>query len=114
DGLTTDKKILFCNFCQCAVCSTQKILVQQHIKNSKHQSNKERNSKQKQLFLTETTTSKLNCPTKLWVSYDNRVFCTIMCYCLLAMLPLICSKLDKHYPKMIHLTSVAHTFRSKS
>ncbi|PSN55447.1 hypothetical protein C0J52_05708 [Blattella germanica] len=45
------------NFCQCAVSSTQKFLVQQHIQTSKHQSNKQRNFKQRQLFLTEPTTS---------------------------------------------------------
>ena len=57
DGLTTDNKIVFCHFCQCAVSSTQTFLVQQRIQTSKHQSNKQRNSKQRQLFLTEPTTS---------------------------------------------------------
>ncbi|KAJ4431244.1 hypothetical protein ANN_19841 [Periplaneta americana] len=59
DGLSTDKKILFCNLCQCAVSSTQKFLVQQHITTSKHQANKQLNSKQRQLFLTQPTTSNL-------------------------------------------------------
>ncbi|KAJ4452284.1 hypothetical protein ANN_03803 [Periplaneta americana] len=57
DGLSTDNKILFCNLCQCAVSSTQKFLVQQHITTSKHQANKQLNSKQRQLFLTQPTTS---------------------------------------------------------
>ncbi|KAJ4446796.1 hypothetical protein ANN_13494 [Periplaneta americana] len=42
---------------QCAVSSTQKFLVQQHITTSKHQANKQLNSKQRQLFLTQPTTS---------------------------------------------------------
>ncbi|PSN39921.1 hypothetical protein C0J52_23342 [Blattella germanica] len=46
DGLSTDNKILFCNLCHCAVSSTQKFLVQQHITTSKHQANKQLNSKQ--------------------------------------------------------------------
>ncbi|KAJ4438507.1 hypothetical protein ANN_14452 [Periplaneta americana] len=37
--------------------STQKFLVQQHITTSKHQANKQLNSKQRQLFLTQPTTS---------------------------------------------------------
>ncbi|KAJ4429412.1 hypothetical protein ANN_21570 [Periplaneta americana] len=41
----------------CAVSSTQKFLVQQHITTSKHQANKQLNSKQRQLFLTQPTTS---------------------------------------------------------
>ncbi|KAJ4445931.1 hypothetical protein ANN_12617 [Periplaneta americana] len=36
---------------ECAVSSTQKFLVQQHITTSKHQANKQLNSKQRQLFL---------------------------------------------------------------
>ncbi|KAJ4447873.1 hypothetical protein ANN_09882 [Periplaneta americana] len=59
DGLSTDNKILFCNLCQCAVSSTQKFLVQQHITTSKHQANKQLNSKQRQLFLTQPTTSNV-------------------------------------------------------
>ncbi|KAJ4442874.1 hypothetical protein ANN_04467, partial [Periplaneta americana] len=59
DGLSTDNKILFCNLCQCAVSSTQKFLVQQHITTSKHQANKQLNSKQGQLFLTQPTTSNV-------------------------------------------------------
>ncbi|KAJ4448597.1 hypothetical protein ANN_10616 [Periplaneta americana] len=42
---------------KCAVSSTQKFLVQQHITTSKHQANKQLNSKQRQLFLTQPTTS---------------------------------------------------------
>ncbi|KAJ4430313.1 hypothetical protein ANN_22526 [Periplaneta americana] len=42
---------------RCAVSSTQKFLVQQHITTSKHQANKQLNSKQRQLFLTQPTTS---------------------------------------------------------
>ncbi|KAJ4432037.1 hypothetical protein ANN_20651 [Periplaneta americana] len=59
DGLSTDNKILFCNLCQCAVSSTQKFLVEQHITTSKHQANKQLNSKQRQLFLTQPTTSNV-------------------------------------------------------
>ncbi|KAJ4428801.1 hypothetical protein ANN_25794 [Periplaneta americana] len=59
DGLSTDNKILFCNLCQCAVSSTQKFLVQQYITTSKHQANKQLNSKQRQLFLTQPTTSNV-------------------------------------------------------
>ncbi|KAJ4440650.1 hypothetical protein ANN_08797 [Periplaneta americana] len=44
---------------QCAVSSTQKFLVQQHITTSKHQANKQLNSKQRQLFLTQPTTSNV-------------------------------------------------------
>ncbi|KAJ4443470.1 hypothetical protein ANN_05142 [Periplaneta americana] len=43
----------------CAVSSTQKFLVQQHITTSKHQANKQLNSKQRQLFLTQPTTSNV-------------------------------------------------------
>ncbi|KAJ4425915.1 hypothetical protein ANN_27541 [Periplaneta americana] len=43
----------------CAVSSTQKFLVQQHITASKHQANKQLNSKQRQLFLTQPTTSNV-------------------------------------------------------
>ncbi|KAJ4427708.1 hypothetical protein ANN_25360 [Periplaneta americana] len=39
--------------------STQKFLVQQHITTSKHQANKQLNSKQRQLFLTQPTTSNV-------------------------------------------------------
>ncbi|KAJ4448562.1 hypothetical protein ANN_10580 [Periplaneta americana] len=46
----------------CAVSSTQKFLVQQHITTSKHQANKQLNSKQRQLFLTQPTTSNRCCP----------------------------------------------------
>ncbi|KAJ4447514.1 hypothetical protein ANN_09521 [Periplaneta americana] len=44
-----------------ALCSiiTQKFLVQQHITTSKHQANKQLNSKQRQLFLTQPTTSNV-------------------------------------------------------
>ncbi|PSN44021.1 hypothetical protein C0J52_16974 [Blattella germanica] len=59
DGLSTDNKILFCNLCQCAVSSTQTFLVQHHITTSKHQANKQLNSKQRQLFLTQPTTSNV-------------------------------------------------------
>ncbi|KAJ4444309.1 hypothetical protein ANN_06101 [Periplaneta americana] len=41
------------------VSSTQKFLVQQHITTSKHQANKQLNSKQRQLFLTQPTTSNV-------------------------------------------------------
>ena len=51
------EQILFCNLCQCVVTSTQKFLVQQYIQISKYQVNEERNSKQRQLFLTHPTTS---------------------------------------------------------
>ncbi|KAJ4425903.1 hypothetical protein ANN_27529 [Periplaneta americana] len=44
---------------ECAVSSTQKFLVQQHITTSKHQANKQLNSKQRQLFLTQPTTSNV-------------------------------------------------------
>ncbi|KAJ4445701.1 hypothetical protein ANN_12386 [Periplaneta americana] len=44
---------------RCAVSSTQKFLVQQHITTSKHQANKQLNSKQRQLFLTQPTTSNV-------------------------------------------------------
>ncbi|XP_069700702.1 uncharacterized protein [Periplaneta americana] len=44
---------------KCAVSSTQKFLVQQHITTSKHQANKQLNSKQRQLFLTQPTTSNV-------------------------------------------------------
>ncbi|KAJ4435139.1 hypothetical protein ANN_23715 [Periplaneta americana] len=47
------------NLNQCAVSSTQKFLVQQHITTSKHQANKQLNSKQRQLFLTQPTTSNV-------------------------------------------------------
>ncbi|KAJ4430991.1 hypothetical protein ANN_19584 [Periplaneta americana] len=46
-------------FKKCAVSSTQKFLVQQHITTSKHQANKQLNSKQRQLFLTQPTTSNV-------------------------------------------------------
>ncbi|KAJ4435789.1 hypothetical protein ANN_18408 [Periplaneta americana] len=42
-----------------SVSSTQKFLVQQHITTSKHQANKQLNSKQRQLFLTQPTTSNV-------------------------------------------------------
>ncbi|KAJ4439073.1 hypothetical protein ANN_15029 [Periplaneta americana] len=41
------------------VSSTRKFLVQQHITTSKHQANKQLNSKQRQLFLTQPTTSNV-------------------------------------------------------
>ncbi|KAJ4448804.1 hypothetical protein ANN_00195 [Periplaneta americana] len=47
------------NTYECAVSSTQKFLVQQHITTSKHQANKQLNSKQRQLFLTQPTTSNV-------------------------------------------------------
>ncbi|KAJ4435952.1 hypothetical protein ANN_18575 [Periplaneta americana] len=47
------------NLGECAVSSTQKFLVQQHITTSKHQANKQLNSKQRQLFLTQPTTSNV-------------------------------------------------------
>ncbi|KAJ4433676.1 hypothetical protein ANN_15987 [Periplaneta americana] len=47
------------NMPKCAVSSTQKFLVQQHITTSKHQANKQLNSKQRQLFLTQPTTSNV-------------------------------------------------------
>ncbi|PSN30656.1 hypothetical protein C0J52_22252 [Blattella germanica] len=74
DGLSTDNKILFCNLCQCAVSSTQKFLVQQHITTSKHQANKQLNSKQRQLFLTQPTTSNhtFSCIIKTLKSLQNR------------------------------------------
>ena len=57
DGLTTDNTILFCNLFQLAVSSTQTFLVKQLIQTSKHQSNNQQNSKQRQLSLTEPTIS---------------------------------------------------------
>ncbi|KAJ4438050.1 hypothetical protein ANN_13989 [Periplaneta americana] len=47
------------NMPKCPVSSTQKFLVQQHITTSKHQANKQLNSKQRQLFLTQPTTSNV-------------------------------------------------------
>ncbi|PSN41021.1 hypothetical protein C0J52_19858, partial [Blattella germanica] len=58
----------------CAVSSTQKFLVQQHITTSKHQANKQLNSKQRQLFLTQPTTSNhtFSCIIKTLKSLQNR------------------------------------------
>ncbi|KAJ4440071.1 hypothetical protein ANN_08203 [Periplaneta americana] len=55
----TDRKKNEAVFERCAVSSTQKFLVQQHNTTSKHQANKQLNSKQRQLFLTQPTTSNV-------------------------------------------------------
>ncbi|KAJ4435681.1 hypothetical protein ANN_18297 [Periplaneta americana] len=57
DPKTSLPKCVLINWC--AVSSTQKFLVQQHITTSKHQANKQLNSKQRQLFLTQPTTSNV-------------------------------------------------------